>query len=142
MIVGDGTEYSKIEQAFQSKDINNVKLMKRVPKDDYDRMIAACDVGLIFLDYRFTIPNYPSRLLSYMQANLPVLACTDINTDIGQTIDEGDFGWWCPSNDIEVFKKTINELQISDKKGKGIRAKEYLLKHFSSKTVYSRMSMD
>ncbi|EKC47374.1 hypothetical protein OBE_15744, partial [human gut metagenome] len=48
--------------------------MRRLPKEDYDIMVAACDVGMIFLDYRFTIPNFPSRLLSYMQAKIPVLA--------------------------------------------------------------------
>lgn len=31
----------------------------------------------------FTIPNSRSRLLSYMQAKLPVLACIDPYTDIG-----------------------------------------------------------
>ena len=28
---------------------------------------------MIFLDSRFTIPNFPSRLLSYLQAGLPVI---------------------------------------------------------------------
>lgn len=53
----------------------------------------SCDVGLIFLDNRFTIPNFPSRLLSYMQASMPVLAATDVNTDIGKVIEEGKFGF-------------------------------------------------
>ena len=41
---------------------------------------------MIFLDHRFSIPNFPSRLLSYMQARVPVLAVTDPNTDIGDVI--------------------------------------------------------
>ena len=35
-------------------------------KEEYMKVMAACDVGLIFLDHRFTIPNFPSRLLSYI----------------------------------------------------------------------------
>jgi hypothetical protein len=66
---------------------------------------------MIFLDHRFTIPNFPSRLLSYMQAKIPVLACTDPNTDIGKVIVEGGFGWWCESNDVNQFSDTI--LRIS-----------------------------
>ena len=144
LIVGDGTEYARIEQALLQKKIPNAKLLKRIPKDDYDIIISACDIGLIFLDNRFTIPNYPSRLLSYMQANLPVLACTDIHTDIRQTVLEGGFGWWCQSNDIEAFRNTINELlqASSNRQEKGIRAKEYLLEHFSARTVYGRMSLN
>lgn len=107
LIVGDGTEYEKLEQFEKEDHPSNFKLMKRLPKDDYDRMIASCDVGMIFLDHRFTIPNFPSRLLSYMQAGLPVLACTDSNTDIGKVIVEGGFGWWCESNSITAFTNTI-----------------------------------
>ena len=51
--------------------------MKYLPKAEYDRVTGACDVGMIFLDHRFSIPNFPSRLLGYMQAKLPVLAVTD-----------------------------------------------------------------
>ena len=83
LIAGNGTEFGKIESFISDNHPDNLKLIQRLPKEDYDRMIGSCDVGLIFLDHRFTIPNFPSRLLSYMTAKLPVLACTDKNTDIG-----------------------------------------------------------
>lgn len=104
-------EYGKLEKFFNETDVDNMRLLKTLPKDDYDRMTAACDVGLIFLDYRFTIPNYPSRMLAYMQAGLPVLACTDENTDIRQAIVEGKFGWWCPSNSPQKFAELIEKTQ-------------------------------
>lgn len=110
LIVGDGTEYGKLEQFEKEEHPSNFKLMKRLPKDDYDRMIASCDVGMIFLDHRFTIPNFPSRLLSYMQAGLPVLACTDPNTDIGKVIVEGGFGWWCESDCVNGFVGMVNDV--------------------------------
>lgn len=109
LIVGDGTEYGKLEQFAKAEKPANFKLMKRLPSEEYDKMIAACDVGMIFLDHRFTIPNFPSRLLSYMQAGLPVLACTDPNTDVGKVIEEGGFGWWCESDDLRKFKNTVKE---------------------------------
>ena len=112
LIVGDGTEYKLVETFVKENHPNNVKLMTRVPKDDYDRMIAACDVGMIFLDHRFTIPNFPSRLLSYMQAGLPVLACTDPNTDIGKVIVDGGFGWWCKSDNINCFQANVQKIEV------------------------------
>lgn len=107
LIIGDGTEYGLLEAYAKSAQQKNFKLMKRLPKEDYDTLVGACDVGLIFLDHRFTIPNFPSRLLSYMQAKLPVLAATDPNTDIGKVITEGGFGWWCESKDAKEVKKSI-----------------------------------
>ena len=100
--------------------------MKLMPKEDYDRMIAACDVGLIFLDHRFSIPNFPSRLLSYMQAGIPVLACTDPSTDIGRVIERGGFGWWCESNDTEAFSECVNRALQSDLKSMGIKGHDFL----------------
>ena len=136
LIVGDGTEYSKLESFINGEEQKNVKLLKRFPKEEYDKLVAACDIGMIFLDYRFTIPNFPSRLLSYMQAGLPVLACTDSNTDIGQIVMEGHFGWWLPSNDVEHVKQlieSINEEQLAEL---GFNGFQYLCEHYSVDKAY------
>lgn len=110
LIVGDGTEYIKLEKFVAQEKPHNVKIMKRLPKEDYDKMIGSCDVGMIFLDYRFTIPNYPSRLLSYMQAGLPVLCATDKVTDIGDFVKKNGIGDFCYSNDADVFVQKVREL--------------------------------
>lgn len=107
IIVGDGTEFGKIETFMSREKPANVRLMRKLPKDEYDKLVAACDVGLIFLDHRFTIPNFPSRLLGYMQAKIPVFAITDPNTDIGKIVVDGGFGWWCESNDVDSVANTI-----------------------------------
>lgn len=114
LIVGDGTEYHLIEEFVEAEQPQNVKLMKRLPTEDYDTLVGACDVGMLFLDHRFTIPNFPSRLLGYMQAKLPVLACTDPNTDIGKVIFDGGFGWWCESNDVNGFFSLVRRMLKTD----------------------------
>ena len=50
LIVGDGTEYHKIESFLIKSSQSNVKLLRQLPKEDYDSLVGACDVGLIFLD--------------------------------------------------------------------------------------------
>lgn len=136
LIVGDGTEYGKIETYVESDKPSNVRLMKRLPKEDYDNMVAACDVGMIFLDHRFTIPNFPSRLLSYMQAKIPVLAVTDPNTDIGKAIVDGGFGWWCESNDVEGFKKAIQIIANADISRYGENGFIYLNNNYKARDAY------
>ena len=137
LIVGDGTEFGKLESYMKAEKPINVKLMKRLPKDDYDTMVAACDVGMIFLDHRFTIPNFPSRLLSYMQAKIPVLACTDPNTDIGKVITEGCFGWWCESNSIQEFTKIVDCICSADLKALGDNAYRVLNEKYSVSESYN-----
>ena len=73
IVCGTGTEYSKLKEYVEAEKPQNVLLINGLPKADYEDFVAACDVGMIFLDHRFTIPNFPSRLLSYMQSCLPVI---------------------------------------------------------------------
>jgi len=134
LIVGSGTEFYVLDKFFNEYKPSNMRLMKSLPKEDYDRMIAACDIGMIFLDYRFTIPNFPSRLLSYMQAGLPVLACTDKNTDIGKVIAEGGFGWWCESREVDQFSKLVYSIIGNNKSGEN--SVLYLRNNFDVKKVY------
>ena len=139
LIVGDGTEFGKLKEFFDKEKPDNMKLMSKLPKDDYDTMVAACDVGLIFLDHRFTIPNFPSRLLSYMQAKLPVLAATDPNTDIGKVITEGGFGWWCESNDVNAFSKLVKTVSSIDLTQMKINETKYLTENYTVSMVYDNI---
>lgn len=136
LIVGDGTEYHMISEYIKQSNPQNVKLMKRLPKEDYDTMVGSCDVGLIFLDHRFTIPNFPSRILAYMQAKLPVLAVTDPNTDIGKVIIEGGFGWWCESNNPVEFRNLVDSILKKDLGTIGKNAWEQLCNHYDVKLTY------
>lgn len=136
VIVGNGTEYSTLENFLEIENPKNVKLLKLLPKEDYDALVGACDVGLIFLDHRFTIPNFPSRLLAYMQAKVPVLAVTDPNTDIGKVIVDGGFGWWCESNDTEAFENVIKQIMISDFSIAREKEYQYLIDHYSTNKAY------
>lgn len=135
-IVGNGTDYTKLDEYYKNSDQSNFLLMNRLPKEDYDAVVAACDVGLIFLDHRFTIPNFPSRLLGYLQAKLPVLACTDPNTDIGKVIEDGKFGWWCESDSVETFSQAIRKAQYSDTLSMGKTAYKYLQENYTVEQGY------
>lgn len=136
VVAGSGTDRHFIEDYIKKENPLHIKLFEHLPKDEYDRMIACCDVGLIFLDHRFTIPNFPSRMLSYMQAGLPILACTDRNTDIGKVIVEGGFGWWCESaasdGFFDIIKQISSKAVLEDKKSWA-----YLNDFYSVQNAYS-----
>lgn len=137
LIVGSGTEYKRLQQWFEKSNPHNSKLISHLPKEEYMKVMAACDVGLIFLDHRFTIPNFPSRLLSYMEGKMPVLAATDPNTDVGTVIEEGEFGYWCESTDSEKFVRLMN--RFSDYSGRhkmGENAYQFLINHYDVSRTY------
>ena len=140
LVVGDGTEYKKLEAFFETEKPKNATLMRKLPKADYDKLVAACDVGLIFLDKRFKIPNFPSRLLAYMQAGLPTISATDVNSDVGKTCVDGGFGWWCESRDAEDFVKLVKEALDADLSAMGERAIKYLKENYTVERSYEIIS--
>jgi glycosyltransferase involved in cell wall biosynthesis len=103
LICGYGTEYKRIRDFIQDNQIKNVVLVRKLPKEDYDRLLCIADVGLIFLDKRFSIPNFPSRLNSYMEYAVPVLAATDASTDLKDIIRNSKSGIWIESGKLESF---------------------------------------
>lgn len=129
VIVGGGTEYTRLQREFA--DAKHVKIMESLPVDEYHTLAAACDVGLIFLDHRFTIPNFPSRLLSYTQAAMPVFSITDANTDIGTVISENGFGWSCTGDRVDdVCEILLHITQQKDLRSYGERGREYHKNHW------------
>lgn len=137
VICGSGTEYVKLKRFMDIEKPQNVLLLEQLPKNDYELLANSCDVGLIFLDKRFTIPNFPSRLLSYMQASMPVLAATDVNTDIGKVIEKGKFGLWCESNNVTEFKNNVVKLCDTElRKQMGAAARSYLEENYTAKHSY------
>lgn len=114
IIVGSGTEFMKLKMWFDTNTPHNACLLSSLPKPEYDSLVRACDIGLIFLDRCFTIPNFPSRLLSYLKNRMPVLMATDRNTDIGEIARANGFGLWTESGNIETFMEMV-DLMTADR---------------------------
>ena len=144
VVVGTGTELPRLLEWYKEADTNgtngsrlNVKVMRGLPKEDYDMLVSSCDVGLIFLDHRFTIPNYPSRLLSYLEYKMPVICATDNNTDIGRIAEENGYGYWCESVNPEDFTTLVNKMVQADRKAMGEKGYEFLKKNYLVEHTYN-----
>lgn len=138
VVVGNGTEYGKISQWFRNNTPHNSCLIPSLPKQEYDDLVSACDVGLIFLDNRFTIPNYPSRLLSYLENRMSVLMATDMNTDIGPIAEKNGYGLWTESGNLETFMEMV-EFVAEDRerlKLMGEKGYDYLKENYTIERTY------
>lgn len=138
VVVGNGTEYGKISQWFRNNTPHNSCLIPSLPKQEYDDLVSTCDVGLIFLDNRFTIPNYPSRLLSYLENRMPVLIATDMNTDIGPIAEKNGYGLWTESGNLEAFMEMVEFVAEDREKLKlmGEKGYDYLKDNYTVERTY------
>lgn len=137
LVIGTGTELLRLTQWYEEKHPKNVTVMKGLPKAEYDELVRACDVGLIFLDHRFTIPNFPSRLLSYLENKMPVLCATDPNTDMGRIAEENGFGFWCESNSVEAFTAILDRMISADRTAMGEKGFAFLKDNYLVENTYN-----
>lgn len=107
-IVGSGTECNKIYSFISDNKIEKTKLYSFMPNEDYRKLLKSNDMGLILLDKRFTIPNFPSRVLDYFNSGLPIFAITDEICDVKKEICEEGAGIWSLAGDITGFNKQLD----------------------------------
>lgn len=77
LFIGKGTERNLLENKVKNEKISNVKFLDYIPREDYELVTASCDLGLVSLDERFTVPNFPSKTTDYFKLELPILASLD-----------------------------------------------------------------
>jgi glycosyltransferase involved in cell wall biosynthesis len=125
LIVGDGIERKKIENIVKKENLRNVLIKDPLPREEYDRLIRVCDIGLVNLSRNFTIPNFPSKAVDYFEAGIPILAAIDKNTDFGKLLEETKSGLWSETGDLKsyqkYFEKLLNDGSLRKEMGKNGR---------------------
>ncbi len=131
--IGDGTESSLIEEYVRNEKPSNFTYRHRLDREEYEKLLANADCGLISLSPDFTIPNFPSRILSYMKLAKPVLAVIDEATDMDELINEAGCGYSVSSGDPEAFVSGVRWLIFhkDELKEYGMRGRRYLEKYFN-----------
>ncbi len=135
IIVGDGTEANVIKERLGGQ--LNVTMINRLPQSEYEKLVFASEVGLIFLYPKYTVPNIPSRMVSYMMYGLPVIACVDHATDAGEIIEEHQCGVSLYNGDINSFKNAV--IRLMDQKERqrfSINSRALFEKKYTTRVCY------
>lgn len=138
LLIGEGTEKEKIKNLIKIKKLNNVILIDLIPQDDYINLTKQCDVGLVNLSEKFTIPNIPCRTLSYWKSQLPVLAAIDKNTDYGDLLDRCNGGLWSITGNTDAYIANLLTLYNNPEKKKqmGENGYNFLINELNSEKAY------
>ena len=143
LIIGEGTEKGKMINIIKDEKLYHVVIKNNIRRDDYQNLIKQCDIGLINLSRKFTIPNIPSKTTDYFKAGIPILASTDRNTDYKDLlIKKAKAGLWSETGDLEGYKsnfeKLFNDKKLRKKLGKNGR--KFLEENLSVERTYQIIS--
>ncbi len=141
LIVGKGVMKPKIENLVNEKQLQNVRFIDYLPRDEYEKLLRAADVGLINLSRKFTIPNIPSKAVSYIEAGIPILADKDKNTDFGKVIEEIGAGLWCETGDLDSYRNNLEKLLTDTELRERIRerATVFMKDNMTASYVFQRI---
>ena len=115
LFIGKGNEKEHLKNIVKTKNLNNVKFIDFIPREDYEKLVSSCDVGIVSLHSCFTIPNIPSKTIDYFKLSLPILAFTDKNTDYPIILEkESKGGLSCLYGDLKNAQNKLMKL-YSDK---------------------------
>lgn len=142
LIIGSGTRKKYLEQLVIDYGLNNIIIKDQLPRADYQELVCNADVGLISLNEKFTIPNIPSKTLSYFNAKVPILAAIDANTDYGKILELSGSGLWSVTGDIKKYKdnfdRLYNEPVLRTQMGENGYA--YLVRHLTPEMAYNTIA--
>lgn len=115
VMIGNGTERENLIKQARDEKLDNVVFLESVPRYEYEKLLQACDIGLIFLSHKLTVPSFPSKSLDYFKLSLPVLAGLDSFTDFGPTLtQEAKAGFFSQSNQTAELVNLLETL-VKDK---------------------------
>jgi len=134
---GSGTHYHYLEEKIAAMSSNNVFLYSWLPREDFEQILASSDVGLVFL-YRYTSPQFPSRLLSYFEYSRPVLCAVNQETDIGSIVEEEACGLSVDHGNLDAFVKAVKYLSEhgEERESWGRNGRELLMERYTVSQSY------
>ncbi len=115
LLLGKGVYLPVIKKMAEDRQLTNVIFKDFIPQQDYLRLLASCDVGMIILNEKMATPNFPSKSLSYLNMKVPILAALDYVTDFGSYLEENGAGLWGYSDDIVGLKSQLLKYYSSKK---------------------------
>jgi len=138
LFVGRGIDKKNLKTRVDNENINNVKIFDYVPKSEYEKLIAACDIGIVSLLNQYTIPNIPSKTVDFFKLGLPIIASIDENTDYGDIIkNQAEAGLYSIHGDKEKYIENLNKIVENQELSKEMskNAREYYEEYLTTQTA-------
>lgn len=133
LIAGDGIEKNKHIKKAEEMSLDNIVFLPMQPRNVYSQLLNASDVSLCTLKQEVLSPVVPSKILSIMAAEKPVIACMNQKGDAPKIIKQAKCGFVFPANDLNGLVQAILDLyncpELRQEYGRNGRS--YVVENFS-----------
>jgi glycosyltransferase involved in cell wall biosynthesis len=106
LFVGDGRLTPVIEQRIASG-ASNVIWRRRIPRDEYLRLLGACDVGLVATVRQVDSSSFPTKTIDYLRASLPIVASVEEESDFRKFLSRWNIGVSVAAGDARALFQAV-----------------------------------
>jgi len=90
--IGSGVAEDRLREMVQERGLDHITFTARLPSDEAFRLTRTADLGVISLLPGIYRVSYPSKLMTYMAAGLPVLALMEPDSALAHYLDDTNAG--------------------------------------------------
>jgi glycosyltransferase involved in cell wall biosynthesis len=141
VIIGDGSEYTRLVAAAGARRLRNVVFKGRQPAAKMPQYFAAADALLVQLKMNpvFAV-TIPTKVQSYLACGRPILAALDGAG--AQLIRDAGAGVVCRPDDPQALREavlTLCRMTRREREKMGENARSYYERHFDRRFILARL---
>jgi len=109
LFIGSGAKKQWLETEVTRRMLSNVVILPSRSRGDQINFLNACDVALVSLVDGMKGISVPSRIYNILAAGKPIIAITELETELALVVAEENIGWIVPPNNHQQLVKVIKE---------------------------------
>ena len=133
LLIGRGSEKSRLASEIASLRLGNIRVEDQVTQEELSGLLTHCHAGIIALHPAHGTHNIPGKLLTYLQAGLPVLARVNPGNDLHDLVRAEGVGLSVAGDSLEALVDAVVSLADDPAAGRemGRRGRELSDRLFS-----------
>lgn len=142
LFVGEGVAKAEIMDQAKQRSLNNIRFFPLQPREHLSEVQSTADVSIVTMQRGKGKTSVPSKVLGYMAAARPVIACVDVDSDTADLILKANCGLRVEPDEPEHIANGILELYRNREKGfaMGENGRQYLEKNYTREIVTARLN--
>ena len=140
LLMGDGSERASLIKHAQRLQLPNITILPYQPYSMMAEAYAASDASFVSQAAGTSSDGIPSKVYRIMACARPVIACTDVDSDLARLVAKADGGVVVPSGSPRALSSAIQQafLQRKEWLEKGSKARTFVLRNYSRSTICTR----
>lgn len=106
-IFGQGPKSGWLAEQVARRGLTSVSIEGQVPRHVYAEALAVSHGGLVATVSGVSVPTFPSKLVDYCSASLPVVIASEASGDVGGWVEERRFGFAVPAGDAAALADAV-----------------------------------